>query len=66
MAQPSNELRQAIEWLHRAIVAEQDPKHVQILSQCLQNMTRVQAELLQPAQGGARGAVMNQLQGVTG
>lgn len=61
MAAPSDELTQAINYLHAAIAAEHDPKHVQILSQCLQNMTRVQAELMQPAQG-PQAAVMQQLQ----
>lgn len=52
MGQPSQELRDAIQSLHAAIVAEQDPKHIQVLSQCLQQMTRVQAEIMQGDQAG--------------
>ena len=61
MPGPSDELTQAINDLHAAIVAENDPKHVQKLSQCLQIMTGVQAELMQPAQG-PQAAMMQQLQ----
>jgi hypothetical protein len=57
---PTPYLQAAIQATHEAILHEQDPKHVQILSGCLQQMTRVQADLMQPSQG-AQSAVLQQL-----
>lgn len=60
MAKPTPYLQAAIQATHAAIEHEQDPKHIQLLSQCLKTMTQIQAELLQPPQG-VQGAVMQRL-----
>jgi hypothetical protein len=51
MAQPTQELQGAIQLLHSAIASEQDPKFTAQLSQCLQKMMQVQAEIMSSSGG---------------
>lgn len=63
-------LAQAIEIIHEGMREEQDPKHVQTLAQCLRALTGIQNEYMQQGGGqnggnggGARDAILSQLQG---
>lgn len=67
----SDSLRQAIETLHQAIVDEPDPEDKAALTQCLQQMLKVQAKNMAEGQGaqgggnppGRRTALMQTLAG---
>jgi hypothetical protein len=66
-------LAEAIEILHAGMVDEQDPDAIATVSQCLTQLTRLQAKRSQgggaaagaglAGAGGARGALLSQLQG---
>jgi hypothetical protein len=61
MAHPSGPaLPVAIQALHAAIAQHPDPQSKQVLSQCLQNMLKVQAQDMNPQQGQAGGGQVPQ------
>lgn len=69
MAQPTEQLRQAIQSLHEAIAIEPEPQDKAVIAQCLQNLLRLQAKNMMearqapqgPPQGDPRMAMMAQL-----
>lgn len=62
-------LAEAIEVLHSGMVDEQDPEAIATVSQCVTQLTRLQAKKAQNGSGGGAGAadprqaVLSQLQG---
>lgn len=68
-ARPDNgleEVQDAIQALHEAIQAVPDPGHVQMLTQALAILARVQRELMQPQTGPAGGQAAGQLRAQRG
>jgi hypothetical protein len=55
MPQPTQELQGAIQMLHAAIATEPDPEDKAALTQCLQNMMKVQAKNMQQEGQGPNG-----------